>query len=253
MINRTQEIELKTAEEIEIMRQGGALLAEVRDRVGEKIRPGITTLELDRIAKQMLDSRGAVPAFLGYQGFPGTLCVSVNEEIVHGIPSNRVLVEGDIVSVDIGLIKNGFYADTARTFPVGQVDEESARLIQVTNEALDIAVSHLVPGERLGDLSHAVQEHVESHGFSVVREYAGHGIGRGLHEEPRVPNHGKAGRGIRWAPGMVVAIEPMVNVGTHRTLLLEDQWTVVTEDGRRSAHSEHTVAVTSDGPLVLTS
>lgn len=251
-MNPVQQIELKTPEEIQAMKKAGALLKEVRDRVGEKVRPGITTRELDRIAKQMVDARGAIPAFLGYHGFPGTLCTSVNEEIVHGIPSNRVLEEGDILSMDIGLVKDGFYVDTAKTFPVGNIDAVSRKLIEVTDHALDIAVEFLAPGKRLGDLSAAVQRYVESQGFSVVREYAGHGIGRRLHEEPRIPNYGKEGRGIRFQEGMVVAVEPMVNIGTYRTRVLDDEWTVVTADGSRSAHSEHTVAITADGPLVLT-
>lgn len=246
------QIEIKTPAEINLMRRAGVLLSEVVQRIGEKIRPGIATRELDRLAKEMIASRGAIPAFLGYQGFPGTLCISINEEIVHGIPSARILEEGDIVSIDGGLIKDGFYADMARTFPVGKVSAESARLIEVTEKALDIAIPYLTVGRRLGDLSAAVQEYVESNGFSVVREYAGHGIGRRLHEEPRVPNHGKADRGIRWQEGMVVAVEPMVNAGTAKTRLLDDGWTVVTADGKPSAHAEHTVAITADGPVILT-
>lgn len=249
--SNTQTI-LKTPQEIEIMRRAGAILREVRDRVGEKVRPGITTKELDQIAKQMLDARDAIPAFLGYHGFPSTLCTSVNEEIVHGIPSDRVLEEGDIVSIDIGLIKDGFFADSARTFAVGEIDEESARLLDITREALEIAKRYLEPGRRLFDLSAAVQQHVESGGFAVVREYSGHGIGKQLHEDPQIPNHGRAGRGPRWKEGMVVAVEPMVNVGTYKTRVLEDDWTVVTADGKRSAHFEDTIAITAEGPLVLT-
>jgi methionyl aminopeptidase len=248
----SEQIQLKSSEEIRAIGRGGAILHDVLDRIEEKVRPGVTTGELDRIARQMIESRGGVPAFLGYQGFPGTLCTSVNEEIVHGIPSRRVLEEGDIVSVDVGMILDGFYSDTARTLAVGQIDPVSRRLLDVTKRSLEIAISQLVSGRRLGDLSHAVQEYVEGEGFSVVREYAGHGIGRNLHEEPRIPNHGQAGRGPRWEAGMVVAIEPMVNVGTHKTRVLEDDWTVVTADGERSAHFEHTVAVTEDGPVVLT-
>lgn len=247
-----QQIELKSEAEIELMRRAGALLREVRERVGEKVRPGITTRELDLMARQMIEARAATPAFLGYRGFPGTLCTSINEQVVHGIPSDRVLVEGDILSVDVGLIKDGFYADTAKTFAVGEIDAESARLIEVTEEALRIAIEHLLSGQRLGDLSHAVQSHIESHRMAVVREYTGHGIGRQLHGEPRIPNYGKAGRGPRWREGMVVAIEPMVNLGTHETRVLEDQWTVVTADGSRSAHVEHTVAITASGPEILT-
>jgi methionyl aminopeptidase len=248
----SEQIELKSAEEIRTIRKGGAILHDVLDRIEEKVRPGVTTGELDRIARQMIESRGGVPAFLGYQGFPGTLCTSVNEEIVHGIPSKRVLEEGDIVSVDVGMILGGFHSDTARTFAVGKIDPVSQKLLDVTKKSLEIGISHLVAGERLGDLSHAIQEYVEGEGFAVVREYAGHGIGRRLHEEPRIPNHGRPGRGPRWEAGMVVAIEPMVNIGTHKTRILEDDWTVVTADGERSAHFEHTIAVTEDGPVVLT-
>lgn len=248
----SEQIELKSPEEIATMKRGGAILHEIHDRMRDKVRPGVTTLELDRIARQMIESRGGVPAFLGYQGFPGTLCTSINEEIVHGIPSRRVLEEGDIVSIDVGMILDGFYSDTARTYPVGKIDAKSRKLLEVTERSLEIGISHLVPGKRLGDVSHAIQEHAESHGLSVVREYAGHGIGRSLHEEPRVPNYGRPGRGPRWEPGMVVAIEPMLNLGTYKTRVLDDDWTVVTADGSRSAHFEHTIAVTEDGPLILT-
>lgn len=247
-----QQIELKSREELKLMARAGAILREIRDRIGEKVVPGVTTRQLDHMAKQMLDARGAIPAFLGYQGFPGTLCTSVNEEIVHGIPSDRVLDEGDILSVDIGLVKDGFYADSARTYPVGRIGKDREHLLRVTEQSLKIATEYLIPGRRVGDLSHAVQEYVESEGLSVVREYTGHGIGRGLHEEPRIPNWGKAGRGARFAAGMVVAIEPMVNLGTHKTRVLDDQWTVVTADGAPSAHFENTIAVTKHGPRILT-
>lgn len=246
-------IELKSRAEIASMKKAGAILREVRERLGDHVKPGVTTLQLDRVAKRLLDERGAVPAFLGYQGFPGTLCTSVNEEVVHGIPSaKRVLKEGDILSLDIGLVKDGFYSDTAVTYPVGKIDEESARLIRVTEQSLELAIRYLMPGKRLGDMAAAVQQFVESNGYSVVRDYAGHGIGRQLHEEPRIPNYGKAGRGVRFQAGMVVAIEPMVNAGTQKTKVLGDQWTVVTADGKRSAHAEHTVAITEDGPMILT-
>lgn len=251
MIHKRQ-IELKTPAEIELMRRAGAVLAEVRDQIGEHIRPGITTKHLDRIARKMFDAHGVIPAFLGYQGFPGTLCISVNDEVVHGIPSDRPLIEGDIVSVDLGLIKDGFYADTAKTFAVGKIDAQSRRLIDVTEKSLEIAIPFLTPGTRMGDMSAAIQKHVESNGFSVVREYSGHGIGRALHEDPRIPNHGKAGTGARWQAGMVVAVEPMVNAGTHKTKVLDDDWTVVTADGKRSAHHEHTIAITDRGPVILT-
>ncbi len=248
----SHKVEIKTPEEIEVMAEGGTMLRYIRERIVEAVRPGVTTRELDRLARRLMDARGVLPAFLGYQGFPATLCTSINEEIVHGIPGDRRLVEGDILSLDFGLVHRGFYVDTAATVPVGSVDPETQRLLETTRRALAIAIEHLRPGERVGDLGAAVQAYVESQGFSVVREYAGHGIGRRLHEEPRIPNHGRAGRGPRWQPGMVVAIEPMVNMGGHPTRLLADQWTVVTADGRRSAHEEHTVAITGDGPRVLT-
>lgn len=248
----SEQIELKSPAEIGIMKRGGKVLHQIHDRMRELVRPGVTTLELDRVAREMIEAAGGTPAFLGYQGFPGTLCTSINEEIVHGIPSERVLEEGDIVSLDVGMVLDGFYSDTARTLAVGKIDADSQKLLDVTEKSLEVGISCLVSGKRLGDVSHAIQEYAERHGVSVVREYAGHGIGRGLHEEPRVPNYGRPGRGPRWERGMVVAIEPMLNLGTHKTRLLDDDWTVVTADGSRSAHFEHTVAVTEDGPLILT-
>jgi len=243
---------LKSAEEIAIMRRGGKLLHEVMDLLIKAVHPGVTTLELDRIARTETEKRGAIPAFLGLYGFPGTLCISVNEEVVHGIPGTRVLKEGDIVSLDIGLVKDDFYVDMARTVGVGTIDESSQSLIKVASDSLDIGVEYLRPGLRMGDLSAAIQKYVEGQGFSVVRDYTGHGIGRKLHEEPKIPNYGLPGRGVRWQTGMVVCIEPMVNVGTFQTRTLGDRWTVVTADGKRSAHWEDTVAITEDGPLVLT-
>jgi methionyl aminopeptidase len=245
-------IVLKSPEEIQTMRQGGKILRGTMRRLIEAVRPGITTLELDRLARAEVEKGGAIPAFLGLYGFPGTLCISVNEEVVHGIPGSRVLREGDIVSLDIGLVKDDFYVDMARTVAVGSIDEESARLIRVAGDALEIGIEFLRPGVRLGDLSAAIQKYVESQGFSVVREYTGHGIGRKLHEEPKIPNFGEPGRGVRWEPGMVVCIEPMVNAGVSQTRTLEDKWTVVTTDGRRSAHVEDTIAITENEPLVLT-
>lgn len=234
------------------MKRGGVLLREVMNELINAVRPGVTTAELDRIARTETEKRKAIPAFLGLYGFPGTLCISVNEEVVHGIPGSRALKEGDIVSLDIGLVKDDFYVDMARTVGVGEIDEESRRLIEVASDALEIGIECLRPGLRLGDLSAAIQKHVESLGFSVVRDYTGHGIGRRLHEEPKIPNFGQPGRGVRWMPGMVVCVEPMVNAGTHQTRTLSDRWTVVTADGKRSAHMEDTVAVTEDGPLVIT-
>jgi methionyl aminopeptidase len=251
MAQRDQ-ITLKTPAEFRVMKRGGELLREVLDLVCERVRPETTTLELDRLARAEIDKRKAIPAFLGLYGFPGTMCMSINEEVVHGIPGPRRLAEGDILSLDIGLIHENFYVDTARTVPVGRIDEGSRRLIQVTTRALELGIEQLWPGKRLGDLSAAIQQYVESQGFSVVREYTGHGIGRKLHEEPKIPNFGMAGRGVRWQAGMAVAIEPMVNAGGHQTRVLGDRWTVVTADRKRSAHMEHTVAITEEGPLVLT-
>lgn len=245
-------ITLKTPREIQTMTRGGAILREVMDLLETRVKPGATTLELDRFAHDELIRRGTKPAFLGLYGFPGSICISVNEEIVHGIPGPRRLVEGDIVSLDCGLIYEGFYLDTARTAPVGKADETSLRLIRTASEALEIGIEWLVPGRRLGDVSAAIQQHVEKAGFSVVREYTGHGVGRKLHEDPKIPNHGQAGVGRRWQAGMTVAIEPMVNAGGPQTRTLADDWTVVTADGSRSAHMEHTVAITEDGPVVLT-
>ncbi|HOE96673.1 MAG TPA: type I methionyl aminopeptidase [Candidatus Sumerlaeota bacterium] len=249
MANR---ITIKSKDELNTMRRAGALLREVMEEVIGHVRPGVTTGELDRVARHEIERRGAIPAFLGLYDFPGSLCISINEEIVHGIPGKRVLVEGDIASLDLGLILDGYYADMARTVPVGRADEVSNRLIQVTGEALEIGIEFLRPGLRMGDLSAAVQAHVERNGFAVVRDYTGHGIGRRPHEDPKIPNYGEPGRGVRWQVGMVVCIEPMVNVGTYQTLLREDRWTVVTADGSRSAHMEDTIAVTEDGPWVLT-
>jgi len=245
-------ITIKSKDELNTMRRAGALLREVMEEVIGHVRPGVTTGELDRVARHEIERRGAIPAFLGLYDFPGSLCISINEEIVHGIPGKRVLVEGDIASLDLGLILDGYYADMARTVPVGRADEVSNRLIQVTGEALEIGIEFLRPGLRMGDLSAAVQAHVERNGFAVVRDYTGHGIGRRPHEDPKIPNYGEPGRGVRWQVGMVVCIEPMVNVGTYQTLLREDRWTVVTADGSRSAHMEDTIAVTEDGPWVLT-
>ncbi len=252
MERASERITIKSAAEIDCMRRAGALLAEVLELVVPRVKPGVTTAELDAFALEEIRRRGAKPAFLGLYGFPGTLCLSVNEEVVHGIPGSRRLVEGDILSIDCGLVLDGFHADMARTVPVGVVPGEAERLIEVTGRALEVGVDRLRPGLRLGDLSAAIQHYVEGEGFSVVREYTGHGIGRKLHEEPRIPNYGRAGRGVRWEAGMVVCVEPMVNEGTDKTMVLKDNWTVVTADRRRSAHMENTVAVTAEGPLVLT-
>jgi len=242
----------KSPTELEIMREAGRITAVALRLVGEAVRPGVTTRELDAIAEEYIRSEGASPAFKGYQGFPATLCTSPNDQVVHGIPGRTVLREGDILSVDCGAIVDGYYGDSAVTFAVGTVSKGTQRLLEVTAASLDAAIAECRPGRRLSDVSHAVQSVVEAAGFSVVREYVGHGIGRSMHEEPQVPNYGSPGKGPQLKPGMVLAIEPMVNAGGHAVHSLEDGWTVVTDDGGMSAHFEHTVAVTELGPLVLT-
>jgi methionyl aminopeptidase len=243
---------LKSPEEIETMRRAGAVVAEVLEVLKANVRPGATTLDLEKIAEEETRKRKASPAFKGYRGYPFCLCTSVNNEVVHGMPSKRALKEGDIVSIDYGSRVEGFYGDAAVTVPVGKVSEEAARLVRVTEESLGKAIEAAREGNRLLDVSAAVQNHVEPHGFSVVREFVGHGIGRELHEPPQVPNFGTPGRGIRLKAGMVLAIEPMINSGGWAVKILEDGWTAVTADGKLSAHFEHTVAITPDGPRVLT-
>ena len=242
----------KSPHEIEKMAETGRLVAETIAHVGERLEPGITTGELDGIAEDFIRSRGGIPTSKGYRGYPAAICISPNEVIVHGIPGPRLLDEGDIVSIDCGAIVEGWHADAAITVPVGEVDDESRRLIETTRAALDAAIEQVRDGHRLGDLGAACERVVKAAGFSVVREYVGHGIGTAMHEEPAVPNYGPAGRGLRLREGIVLAIEPMVNAGRAETELLDDGWTVVTADGRRSAHFEHTVAVTENGPEILT-
>lgn len=243
---------LKSDRELGLMREAGLIVAEAHREVARAIQPGITTRELDEIVESFIVRQGAVPSFKGFRGFPASICASINEEVVHGIPSLRRLNNGDIISIDIGAIANGFHGDAAVTYPVGDIDEESRRLLRVTEEALHLAIQKAVVGNRLSDISHAVQKHAEGHGLSVVRDYVGHGIGRTMHEPPQVPNYGPPGRGPRLKHGMTLALEPMVNMGSYEVVEKEDQWTVVTRDGRRSAHFEHTVAVTNDGPVILT-
>lgn len=242
----------KSATEIEKLRRSGRIVREILDAIRAEVKPGVSTLDLEKLAAERIKKHGATPAFRGYRGYPCCLCASVNQEIVHGIPSNRILREGDIVSLDTGVIVDGFYGDSALTVPVGEISGPLQRLLKVTEESLECAISQARVGNRLGDISAAVQRHAEKAGFSVVREFVGHGIGRALHEEPQVPNFGRAGHGPVLKEGMVLAIEPMVNAGGPEVRVLEDHWTAVTADGAFSAHFEHMVAVTSDGPDVLT-
>ncbi len=234
------------------MRAAGRLIGLVREELRGMVVPGITTLELDRAAEKMIRDAGALPTFKGYHGFPYSICASVNEQIVHGFPSNYKLKEGDIFSMDLGATLAGFVGDTATTIPVGQVSEELLRLIQVADECLERAIEQCRAGRHLGDIGWAVQEHAERHGYSIVRDYVGHGIGRKMHEDPQIPNYGTPGKGAKIKNGYVFAVEPMLNLGTHQTKVLADGWTVVTLDGRPSVHCEHTIAVTEEGPEVLT-
>jgi methionyl aminopeptidase len=245
-------IVVKSERELELMREAGRIVAETLALLEKAVEPGITTQELNDLAEKFILSRGAYPSFKGYRGFPASICVSVNEEVVHGIPGLRKLSEGDIISIDIGVVLQGYHSDAAITVPVGRIPPEIQRLLSVTQEALWRGISQARPGRRLSDISHAIQAHVEKNGYSVVREFVGHGIGRTMHEEPQVPNYGRPGRGPRLEPGMTLAIEPMVNQGRPEVRVLENGWTVITADGSYSAHFEHTVAVTADGPKVLT-
>jgi methionyl aminopeptidase len=247
-------IQLKSQREIEIMAHGGKILADTVRLLERSVRPGMTTAELDQIADDFIRSHpGAKPSFKGLYNFPASICSSINNEIVHGIPSRkRVLNEGDLISIDVGVQYEGYHTDSATTVPVGHVNEESQRLLDVTRRALDAGVAHAKAGNHLGDIGAAIQAVVEAAGFSVVRDLVGHGIGTGFHEEPQVPNYGKPNRGIRLVPGLTIAIEPMVNVGKPGIRTMPDKWTVVTVDGKRSAHFEHTIAITENGPRILT-
>ena len=245
-------IHLKSRRELEVMRRAGKATAEILKEVAGMVKPGLTTLELDSLAEKRCKELGVKPAFKGYHGYPRCLCVSVNDEVVHGIPSGRVLVEGDIVGLDFGVIVDGYYGDTAVTVGVGKIAPEVQKLLDVTRECLEGGIREAVVGNRLFDISHAIQNYVESRGFSVVREFVGHGIGRNLHEEPQVPNYGPKGKGVALKEGMVIAIEPMINAGGHGVRIESDGWTAVTVDGSWSAHFEHTVAITQDGPEILT-
>jgi methionyl aminopeptidase len=242
----------KSSREIEKMRDAGRVVAEALTLLIKVVRPGITLLELDTIAERHIRSRGAVPTFKGYRGFPATLCVSANEQVVHGIPSARVLVEGDIISIDCGATLDGYVGDSAITLPVGEVSPAIQNLLRVTEESLYRGIDAAVVGARLHDISYAIQRHIEPHGFGIVREYCGHGVGRRLHEAPQIPNYGEPGTGPKLKSGWCLALEPMVNLGTHEVVTLNDGWTVVTKDHRPSAHFEHSIAITDEGPVILT-
>jgi methionyl aminopeptidase len=242
----------KSRNEIEKMRQAGLIVAETLSELRKMIEPGITTRELDAYAEKRIRSSGAYPTFKGYRGFPASICASVNDEVVHGIPSNRKLREGDIIKIDCGATLNGYVGDAAITVGVGRISPEIEKLMEITRESLFEAVKKMVPGNRLYDVSYAVQEYVEMRGYTVVREFCGHGIGQKMHEDPQVPNYGRPGTGPKLKEGWVLAVEPMVNAGTHDVHVLPDGWTVKTKDGKASSHFEHTIAVTEDGPQVLT-
>ena len=242
---------LKTDKEIEQIKKSNQIVAYVLNKLRKLVKPGVSTLELDSFAEKMIRKRGAVPAFKGYKNYPATLCASVNEEVVHGIPARRFLKEGDIISLDLGAKIDGYYGDAAITVPVGKISEKAKLLIDVTEKALHLAIEQAKDGNRLYDISFAIQSFAEKNGFSVVREFVGHGIGKDLHEDPQIPNFGKPGYGIRLKPGMVFSLEPMINAGNYRVKVLSDGWTAVTADGELSAHFEHTVAITESGPRIL--
>ncbi|AKL97032.1 methionine aminopeptidase Map [Clostridium aceticum] len=245
-------IYMKSRQEIEIMRRAGKIVAEAHELLKEAIKPGVTTKELDTIAEEHIRKRGATPAFKGYGGFPASICTSINHEVVHGIPGLKRLEDGDIISIDIGALYEGYYGDAAKTHAVGKISEEAEKLIKITRESFYEGLKYAFEGNRLSDISHAIQTYVEKEGFSVVRNYVGHGIGTKMHEEPQVPNYGPPGKGPRLQSGMVLAIEPMINAGTYEVKVLSDGWTVITLDGKYSAHYEHTIAITKGEPEILT-
>lgn len=246
-------IVLKTSRELAIMREAGRISAMALKVAGEAVEPGVSTWEIDRVARKYIESQGAVPSFLGYGGFPASACISVNNVVIHGIPSKRQIIKaGDIVSIDIGAMFEGFHGDNAYTFACGEISAEAQRLLDATRESLYEGIKQATAGNRLGDIGSAVQRYVEARGYSVVRDFVGHGVGAKLHEDPSVPNYGTPGRGVRLLPGMTIAIEPMVNQGRHEVQVQKDGWTTVTRDGKLSAHFEHTVAITPDGPVILT-
>ena len=243
---------LKSKQQIELMRESGKIVAETHEILRDAIKPGISTLELDIIAENHIRKYNAIPSFKGYHGFKGSICASVNEEVVHGIPGSKTLKEGDIISIDIGACYKGYHADAAKTHAVGVISEEDRKLIEVTKESFYEGIKFAKLGYRLSDISHAVQTHVEKNNFSVVRDLVGHGVGTQLHEDPQIPNYGRPGKGPKLKEGMVLAIEPMVNYGTHHINMLGDGWTIITRDFKKSAHYEHTIAITEDEPLILT-
>lgn len=245
-------IELKTKAEIESMRRAGLLAGRTLKEVEKYVQPGVTTKELDQVAEKFIKKNGGIPTFIGYRGYPATICVSINEEVVHGIPGSRKVKAGDLISIDVAATVDGFVGDTAFSMVVPPASKEAQSLVEATAESLNLAIDFMKSGNRLGDVGSAIQKFVEYRGYGVVRDFVGHGIGRKMHEEPAVPNYGKAGTGLRLEPGLVLAIEPMVTLGHYGVKVLKDGWTVITEDGSLAAHFEHTVAVTADGPVVLT-
>lgn len=247
------QVEIKSEREIALMREAGQIVCEILDALEASVAPGVTTWDLDALAEKLTSERKAKPAFKGYLGFPSCLCASVNHEVVHGIPSRkRKLAEGDLIKLDFGVVYKGFYGDSARTVPVGEVSAEALALVNATRESLMKGIEAMVPGNHLGDIGHAVQRYAEGRGFSVVQDFVGHGIGKKLHEPPQVPNYGRPRSGMKLRPGMVLAVEPMINAGTHEVDVLEDDWTAVTLDGKLSAHFEHTILVTEGAPEILT-
>lgn len=246
-------IVLKSEREIEVMKTACRISAEALKKAGEAVEPGISTAQIDELIRKFIEKSGATPTFLGYNGFPASACISINNEVIHGIPAkDRIIKSGDLVSIDLGATINGFNGDTAATFAAGEISEEAKRLMETTEQSLYEGIKAAVPSGRLGDIGNAIQSYCEKHGYSVVREFTGHGIGTNLHEDPAVPNFGTKGRGVRLAPGMTLAIEPMINIGKAAIRKMPDNWTIVTADGKLSAHFEHTIAITSNGPIILT-
>jgi methionyl aminopeptidase len=244
-------VSVRSNREIEHISESARIVADTLDMLTEKVESGISLMELDTLAEEFIRSRDAIPAFKGYMGFPATLCISVDDEVVHGIPSNKILNNGQIVGIDCGALKNGYYGDSARTFPVGDISDQDKKLIEITQEALYLGIDEAVPGNYVSDIGHAIQKFVEPKGYSIVRELVGHGIGTNLHEDPQVPNYGDPGMGVKLKEGMCLAIEPMINRGGKEVYTLDDGWTIKTKDGFNSAHFEHTIAIRKDGPEVL--